>query len=523
MADTARSQADLVALSPDNTSGLITAQTFRDAIVSAWNVVDHPDLDQQTTPLVLKAAGSQTASLLDCQTSAGSSVLTVGADGMLTVGKRAAENEIRLSGMNASWDWRITTGTNGANGVDDHTCFIGSNYNGSTGQRQDDTQAALMIGMENRYKPYPEVDYNQSEWYIQYVLPGTSPTTTGRTYMTEIRHSGTSANRITNSLWGNIAFRRTGDDALTAYYSDSGLLQIHTGRIDLTTNNSQALRQKMSTGSDDWITPFYVDNSDVVQLATASTGAVTTVNHYGRLIVGRTLDLTHASYSDSTPTLKITTAATGTAGVAKYGLLVNDPGYGGFFKVGPRGTITDNGSYVLRMDPTITAPACGAYVAQIAPTITGGNNASNHVLFDVNPTITTTTGPGDTLTLNRSYVVASGTGSYAPVVYGFHYASAVVGTSFIASQTAFHVADVYVQAGSFQTDQYGLKVEDLTGATNNYPIYTGKGIHRFGDNSASTKIGFWGATPVTRPSLPSAGVVTADDIRAALISLGLCV
>lgn len=40
--------------------------------------------------------------------------------------------------------------------------------------------------------------------------------------------------------------------------------------------------------------------------------------------------------------------------------------------------------------------------------------------------------------------------------------------------------------------------------------------------SPAQKIGFYGASPITRPSLPDEENVTAADIRAALISLGLC-
>jgi hypothetical protein len=54
----------------------------------------------------------------------------------------------------------------------------------------------------------------------------------------------------------------------------------------------------------------------------------------------------------------------------------------------------------------------------------------------------------------------------------------------------------------------------------NFSLGTGTGT-RFGVG-ATQKIGFYGATPVVRPSLPDAGSVTAADIRAVLISLGLC-
>ena len=45
---------------------------------------------------------------------------------------------------------------------------------------------------------------------------------------------------------------------------------------------------------------------------------------------------------------------------------------------------------------------------------------------------------------------------------------------------------------------------------------------RVESSSTAVKLGFFGASAVTRPTLPAAGTVTADDIRAALISLGLC-
>lgn len=38
---------------------------------------------------------------------------------------------------------------------------------------------------------------------------------------------------------------------------------------------------------------------------------------------------------------------------------------------------------------------------------------------------------------------------------------------------------------------------------------------------ATQKLGFFGAAPVTRRVLPAAGVVTADNLRQALIDLGL--
>lgn len=469
-------------------------------------------------------AGSTTINPGTLTTNDGSGNTSTLSGGTLTVGTRGVENSIRLSGANTSWDWRLCTNTNGANGVDDHALFIGSNYQ-SSGLRQDASQASLHIGMENRYKPYPLADYNQSEWYIQYVLPGTSPTTTGRTYMTEIRHSGTTANRVTNSLWGNLAFRRVGDDQLNWYMTDSGILSSDFGRIDLGANNSQMIRQRMAAGGDNWITPFYIDNSDVMQLATASTGAFITVNHYGRLTVGRTMDLAHASIAASTPTLKITTHATALSSSAQYGLLMNDPGYGGYLKIGPRGTLTTNAEYVQRIDCTITAPSAGVFVSQYVPTISGNNAGSNHVLSDVNPTITTGTHTGTSYALYRAYPVATG-GATAPDVRCYDIQSAAVSASSITALYGYRYRDTFTSGGSTIGTQYGVYVDDLTGAGTNYAIYTGKGQHRFGDSSASTKVGFFGATPVVQQSgnvataLANLGLVTSGTYSGSDITTG---
>jgi hypothetical protein len=52
--------------------------------------------------------------------------------------------------------------------------------------------------------------------------------------------------------------------------------------------------------------------------------------------------------------------------------------------------------------------------------------------------------------------------------------------------------------GGTLTNIYGLYIDSLTAGGTNYSIYTNKGIMRFGDNSASTLLGFFGATPVTQ-------------------------
>lgn len=56
-------------------------------------------------------------------------------------------------------------------------------------------------------------------------------------------------------------------------------------------------------------------------------------------------------------------------------------------------------------------------------------------------------------------------------------------------------------------------------------VYAGThyvGVRVQGDSSGAAKVGFFNVTPVARQTLPSAGSVTAADIRTALINLGLC-
>jgi hypothetical protein len=103
------------------------------------------------------------------------------------------------------------------------------------------------------------------------------------------------------------------------------------------------------------------------------------------------------------------------------------------------------------------------------------------------------------------------------------------------------------------TNAYGLFVESVddynVGASNKWSVFVEGGISRFqgridvdqtivayggtlelrGNYSGSgviqltsNNIGFFGATPVARQTLPAAGSVTAAGIRQALINLGLC-
>jgi hypothetical protein len=150
-------------------------------------------------------------------------------------------------------------------------------------------------------------------------------------------------------------------------------------------------------------------------------------------------------------------------------------------------------------------------------------------------------------------------GTTFPVLRGFQAEAAFFGAS--AGATVTQMESMRVSApkrkdgatAGTATNVYGLFIEDTTaynvGATNRWSLFVEGGISRFqgrvdiadtvvsynatlnlqGDYSGNGRIrlttngiGFFGATPITRPTLPSSGSVTAADIRTALINLGLC-
>lgn len=79
-----------------------------------------------------------------------------------------------------------------------------------------------------------------------------------------------------------------------------------------------------------------------------------------------------------------------------------------------------------------------------------------------------------------------------------------------------------IRSSGLTTLNKGLVVKGTHVSLDNaIDIAVGTGTGSKIGRSATQKLGFWGATPVVRPTLPAAGVVTADDIRALLVALGL--
>lgn len=452
------------------------------------------------------ADGNNTAQMTPTSVSVGSPTHTtqIGAAAS-KLGTRGQEYSLLVRGQNANWDWGVRTLSTAPNGVVDDTLFIGSNYDPVTGQRQDTSEPSIHVALENRYKPAADATYTQSEYYVQYVNTAGA---TGRTYMTEVRNAdpgGDSSSRVTNSFWGTQVFRRVSDDRQNWYLTDSGVFSTEYGRIDFGANNAATVRQRRAAGGDNWVSLAYLDSSDVLQLAVPSGGSRPVVNTDGRLTVGRTLSVTHADHPAAVPTVRVQSAAGAT------GLRVEDAGGQAVLLVSGDRTVTATAGYLMRLEGTLARANDSLFALQLAPAVSGDNGSSNHILLDVNPTVGAGTAP-NSLALSRSYPVVN-SGGTVPDVRCFDVQSAVVGSSTLTALYGYRYRDTFVAGGSALATQYGVCVDDLTGATTNYALHTGKGQHRIGAAS-DTKIAFFGATPVTKPAAltaADAGAVNTGD------------
>ena len=429
---------------------------------------------------------------------------------------RGNTTALRLAGTSKSFDVCISTLQINDNGVLDDVVFVGLNYLGPTG-RQDATQASIHDGWENCYKQYPAATYNQSERYVQYVLPDG---TNGRTWMCEVRHTGPAYTRVNNSFWGNQAFRSVGDDSLTGYYSDGGVLTLYA-RIDFPTNNAPVLRQHKAAAGDNWVSLVYLDATDTTQVGD---GGPVATGWTRTSAAGFDLQYDYAVRVKSSDGKSATEAVrlrhdTGRLTFGQSGQSMDVAGRTYFTH-----TPSYNGDSPLTVATTMTGTGSNYYGQKIGVTFSGANAGSVHYLSELAGNCTSTAN-SPTVTGQRVVITANGASAYLPDVTGFEYQG---GTSagFIGTQTGLKIKSPTATGGGFHsTTFYGVQVEDVTGPTNPYSIYTGAGWVRLGDGTAGSRFGAFGATPVVRPVLSydrsDAGETAAvAAIRTALAALG---
>lgn len=103
-----------------------------------------------------------------------------------------------------------------------------------------------------------------------------------------------------------------------------------------------------------------------------------------------------------------------------------------------------------------------------------------------------------------SAVTASGAGAYSSYGASIGNSSSGVGTDCIGLSLSS------VVTAGVTTNAYGLKVSDITGATNNYAIYTGTGLVRFGGQINGTSLALSGLTSGRIPTIGTSGLLGSD-------------
>jgi hypothetical protein len=289
-------------------------------------------------------------------------------------------------------------------------------------------------------------------------------------------------------------------------------------------NNVGWLQQWDSTGTPQNL--IYLDGSNVTQVGSAGgvtmTGPVRTtwslLNSSG-LTLSNAVPVRAYDSGGANPINLITRDVGGNITVGTAGYVVTHPGQTVFTR-----TPSYNGDSPLTVATTMTGTGSNYYGQKIGVTFSGANAGSVHYLSELAGNCTSTAN-SPTVTGQRVVITANGASAYLPDVTGFEYQG---GTSagFIGTQTGLKIKSPTATGGGFHsTTFYGVQVEDVTGPTNPYSIYTGAGWVRLGDGTAGSRFGAFGATPVVRPVLSydrsDAGETAAvAAIRTALAALG---
>lgn len=419
----------------------------------------------------------------------------------------------------------ISSAWNGAFGGDDEATFLGANYSAQSATnrgRIDPTRGAAMLGIESQYKAYTGAPY-QDEYYFQTVTPDDH---VYRSFMSELRYDGTAQ----NYLAGNLALVPVIDNDVGVgtphwtYDANSGTFSSY-GKVLVQRTNNVAWCQQWDSGG----TPqslIYLDASNVTQVGSAGgvtlAGPVATgwsLQNGSGLTLMNAVPLRANDSGGGNPISLITRNVDGTVTVGASGVSTANPGRCSFTHTPAFNTDTP-----LSVVTTMTGAGTNYYGSKVAVTFSGTNTGSVHYLSELSGNCTSTAN-SPTVTGQRVVITANGASAYLPDVTGFEYSGGTVG-GYIGTQCGLKIKSPTATGGGFHsTTFYGVQVEDVTGPTNPYSIYTGAGWVRLGDGTAGSRFGAFGATPVVRPVLSydrsDAGETAAvAAIRTALAALG---
>jgi hypothetical protein len=95
-----------------------------------------------------------------------------------------------------------------------------------------------------------------------------------------------------------------------------------------------------------------------------------------------------------------------------------------------------------------------------------------------------------------------------------YYANNTTNVFTVTGAAGLYISNSTALGNAALTNQYGIYIENLTAGANNYSIYTNTGDIRLMSTPATDKLGFWGATPIVRPSAYTQTYSTADKTHA---------
>ena len=182
-------------------------------------------------------------------------------------------------------------------------------------------------------------------------------------------------------------------------------------------------------------------------------------------------------------------------------------------------------SYLLHLENSMTGSASEQNILYINSQINSGANTYNSIGrgfqgIMVSPSVVNASSTNFSGIYVRPQLNGSGTITNIAglqVYPGYDYAS---NTNTVTTARGVWIKNWGNFAPQTFTEQHGLFVDSISGAVNNYAIYTNAGDIRL-MASSSDKIGFHGVTPVARQLLATGAGATVDNVITALQNLGL--
>lgn len=168
-----------------------------------------------------------------------------------------------------------------------------------------------------------------------------------------------------------------------------------------------------------------------------------------------------------------------------------------------------NGSRLFYAASTINNTGVGTqYTAVFDTTVSTATSGGNAIASKYNITVSSNTKPVGIIALQTATNNIS-SGSALSEQIEWQTGPAVIGAVVTSNLYHAQIRDVFIGSGGSVTNQYGIYVQSLVNAANNYAIYTNGGLVRIGDrlilSAATTLRSSATITAGTAPTTPNAG------------------